>query len=142
MKPDDYNVQINIGHCFLELNQYAEALNYYFKVDFLSSGNTRAWRSIAWCSFLSGKYETAQKYYAQIIDNKPNANDYLNAGHVELCQNNMLEAVEKYSQAVKLLEGFDKFLTMFNEDMSELIKSGISLEYLPLLLDKIRYDSL
>ncbi len=54
----------------------------------------------------------------------------------------MLEAVEKYSQAVKLLEGFDKFLTMFNEDMSELIKAGISLEYLPLLLDKIRYDSL
>ena len=142
LKPDDYNVQINIGHCFLELNQYAEALNYYFKVDFLSSGNTRAWRSIAWCSFLSGKYETAQKYYAQIIDNKPNANDYLNAGHVELCQKNMLEAVEKYSQAVKLLEGFDKFLTMFNEDMSELIKAGISLEYLPLLLDKIRYDSL
>ncbi len=141
LRPDDYNIQINIGHCFLELKQYEEALNYYFKVDFLSSGNTRAWRSIAWCSFLSEKYDTAQKYYNKIIDNNPNANDFLNAGHVELCQNNIEYAVDRYTESVKMLGSFDKFYKMFLEDMPELIKAGINSNNLPLIFDKVRYNT-
>lgn len=139
--PDDLGVQLNIGHCFLELKQYEEALNYYFKVDFLSNDNTRAWRSIAWCSFLSKKYDTAQKYYSLIIANKPNVNDYLNAGHVELCIGNTKSALDNYNQAVSMLGSFDKFKNKFDEDLIELINAGMNLDKLPLILDKVRYDN-
>lgn len=138
--PENLNIQLNIGHCFLELDQYDEALNYYFKVDLMSSGNTRAWRSIAWCSFLSGKYDTAQKYYAQIIANKPNAHDFINAGHVELCTNNMKKAVEFYVQSVKYADGIKQFNQMFNDDYSHLIKAGIDKTFIPLIMDKVKYD--
>lgn len=140
LRPDDLNVQLNIGHCFLELGQYEEALNYFFKVDFLSNENARAWRSIAWSSFLSRKFDTARKYYTQIIETNPNAQDYLNAGHVELCESNIRRAVELYVESTKMFNGYEKFITHFEEDMSELLEAGVDSNILPLVLDKIRYE--
>lgn len=140
IKPDDSNTQLNIGHCFLELKQYDEALNYFFKVDLMSSGNTRAWRSIAWCSFLSGKYDTAQRYYKKIINNNPNAHDYINAGHVELCLSNKKECITYYTLSVKSAGNFSKFKAMFDEDSSHLLNAGIDFSDIPLLLDKVKYD--
>lgn len=140
LKPDDLNIQLNIGHCYLELDEYAEALNYYFKVDLLSSDNTRAWRSIAWCAFLSRKFDVAQRYYSQIIENKPNTHDYLNAGHVEFCLSNTKKAVEMYIQAVKSAGSFPVFKSLFDEDLDELREAGIDLEILPVILDKVRYE--
>lgn len=140
LKPDDLNIQLNIGHCFLELHQYNEALNYYFKVELLSNDNTRAWRSIAWCAFLSRKFDVARQYYTQIIENKPNTHDYLNAGHVELCLDHIKKAVELYNRAVESAGSFTTFQSMFNEDWDELAKAGIDLKIIPLILDKVRYD--
>ncbi len=141
LKPDDLNIQLNIGHCFLELDEYSEALNYYFKVDLLSPDNTRAWRSIAWCAFLSRKFDIAQRYYTQIIENQPNAHDYLNAGHVEFCLTNTKKAVDLYVNAVKSAGSFNAFKSLFNEDLDELQEAGIDLTILPIILDKVRYDA-
>lgn len=141
LTPDDLNIQLNIGHCYLELDQYAEALNYYFKVDLLSHDNTRAWRSIAWCAFLSRKFDVAQRYYAQIIENRPNTHDYLNAGHVELCLLNTKKAVELYVQAVRSAGSLSTFQTLFDEDLDELREAGVNMEILPIILDKVRYDT-
>ncbi|WP_436416526.1 tetratricopeptide repeat protein [Petrimonas sp.] len=141
LKPDDLNIQLNIGHCFLELDEYAEALNYYFKVDLLSHDNTRAWRSIAWCAFLSRKFDVAQRYYSQIIENQPNAHDFLNAGHVEFCLANTKKAVVLYVNAVRSTGSFNVFKSMFDEDLEELQKAGIDTTILPIILDKVRYDA-
>ena len=140
LKPDDLNIQLNIGHCYLELKDYDTALNYYFKVELLDSGNTRAWRSIAWCAFLLKKFDIAQKYYAQILSDKPNAHDYLNAGHVELCIGNMEKAVQLYEESLKMAGNFSTFRTMLKEDENELQEAEVNTEILPLLLDKIKYD--
>ncbi|MDO5664302.1 MAG: tetratricopeptide repeat protein [Bacteroidia bacterium] len=140
LKPDDLNIQLNLGHCFLELDEYSEALNYYFKVDLLSPDNARAWRSIAWCAFLSRKFDVAQRYYAQIMENQPNAHDFLNAGHVEFCLANTKKAVEMYVNAVKSAGNFNAFKSMFDEDLDELREAGIDMDILPIILDKVRYD--
>ncbi len=140
LKPDDLNIQLNIGHCYLELGEYAEALNCYFKVDLLSPHDTRAWRSIAWCAFLSRKFDVARRYYAQIIENKPNTHDYLNAGHVEFCLSNTKKAVEMYLQAVKSAGSFPAFKSLFDEDLDELRAAGVDMEVLPIILDKVRYE--
>ena len=138
-RPDDLNIQLNIGHCYLELKQYEEALNYYFKVELLNSNNTRAWRSIAWCAFLSSKFDVAQNYYTRIIDNKPNAHDYLNAGHVEICLSNNVKAVEFYKLSQSIAGSIDVFNSMLEDDMDELKEAGVDINILPIIVDKMLY---
>lgn len=139
-RPDDLNIQLNIGHCYLELKQYDKALNYYFKVELLDSNNTRAWRSVAWCAFLSRKFDVAQKYYAQILENNPNAHDYLNAGHVELCLENTKKTVTCYNLSLQKAGNFDTFRSMLAEDEDELQEAGVNSNILPIILDQIRYE--
>ena len=140
-RPEDLNIQLNIGHCYLELKQYDEALNYYFKVELIDSNNTRAWRSIAWGAFLSRKFDIAQKYYSRILEKKPNAHDFLNAGHVELCLSNNGKAVVMYELSRKEAGSFDTFLQMLNDDIDELQEAGVDTDILPIIVDKMLYDS-
>jgi tetratricopeptide (TPR) repeat protein len=137
---DDLNNQLNIWHCYLELKQYDTALNYYFKVELLDSQNTRAWRSIAWCAFLSRKFDVARKYYTQILENKPNTQDYLNAGHVELCLEETKNAVMLYQLSLEKAGSFDAFRMMLLEDEDELQEAGVNTAILPIILDSLRYE--
>ena len=140
VRPDDLNIQLNIGHCYLELKQYDKALNYYFKVELLDSNNTRAWRSVAWCAFLSRKFDVAQKYYTLILEHRPNAHDYLNAGHVELCLENTKKTVELYRLSLQKAGSYETFTSMLAEDEDELLEAGVNSHILPIILDKIRYE--
>lgn len=139
MRPDDLNLQLQIGHCHLELKQYEKALNYYFKVELLDSRNTRAWRSIAWCAFLSRKFDVAHNYYERILAQKPNAHDYLNAGHVELCLGNNGETVRLYGMSQELAGSNEKFRELLIEDEEELQEAGVDTTILPIILDGMRY---
>ena len=140
LHPEDLNVQLNIGHCFLELKQYEEALKNYFKVEWIDDTNTRVWRSIAWCSFLAHKFDVSQRYYTKILQNNPNAHDYLNAGHVELCMKNMKEAMNYYSESIRMMEDVESFKRLLKEDYKELKQAGADLSIIPALIDKIEYD--
>ena len=46
--PEDTNVTFHIGSCLTELGQYEEALNYFFKLDFIENNCIKAWRGIMW----------------------------------------------------------------------------------------------
>lgn len=139
-RPDDLNIQLNIGHCYLELKAYDKALNYYFKVEMLNSQNTRSWRSIAWCAFLLRKLDVAEKYYSKILEGKPNAHDYLNAGHVALCLEQTKKTIELYTSSLLKAGNFETFQSMLAEDEDELKEAGIDITILPIILDKIRYN--
>ena len=141
LRPDDLNIQLQIGHCHLELKQYETALNNYFKVELLNSSNTRAWRSIAWCAFLSRKFDVAQSYYARILEQKPNAHDYLNAGHVQLCLDNSGETVNLYRRSQELAGSFENFRELLAEDEDELQEAGVDISILPIILDGMCYGS-
>lgn len=140
LSPNNLSVQISIGHCHLELKDYNEALKYYFKVDYLDNKSTKAWRPIAWCSFLTGKYDQARNYYKKILDNQPNTQDLLNAGHTEWALQNIKGALSYYRQAV-VMEGkdFSKFQEQFNQDIPDLLVAGIEETEVPLMLDQLRY---
>lgn len=141
LHPDDVNIQLSIGHCYTELKKYDEALNNFFKVEMLHGDNARAWRSIAWCAFLSRKTDVARNYYGRILERKPNAHDYLNAAHVEICADNLKTAVELYMQSLAAAGNFDTFRTMLAEDETVLQEAGADMETLPFVLDKIRYGT-
>lgn len=142
LEPDNLSVQINIGHCLLEVKNYNEALKCFFKVDYLDSKKSqKAWRPIAWCSFVTGKYDQARNYYQKILDNNPNEQDYLNAGHTEWVLNNMKETLRLYVLSVQSKDGnIHKFMEQFNQDIPELLAAGVEEEDIPLLLDQLRYQ--
>lgn len=139
LNPNNLNLELNIGHCYLELGEYEQALNCYFKVEVLETKSNKAWRPIAWTAFLLRKFDVAEKYYQQILSDKPNAHDFLNAGHVQLCLNNKKTALSHYLNVISKLSGFDQFLKLFEDDKVELISAGIDESFLPLLFDEIRY---
>ncbi|SHF72535.1 tetratricopeptide repeat protein [Dysgonomonas macrotermitis] len=139
LNPNNLNLELNIGHCYLELGQYEQALNCYFKIEVLETKTNKAWRPIAWTAFLLRKLDVAEKYYERILADKPNAHDYLNAGHVQLCLNNKKAALDYYLNAAVKISDFDQFIKLFEEDKTELISAGIENSFFPLLFDEIRY---
>lgn len=141
LSPDNLSVTISIGHCYLELKNFSEALKCYFKVEYLDNNSHKAWRPIAWCSFLTGKYEQAQSYYSKIMGNNPTVQDMLNAGHTEWVLRNMKEAINFYKQAVEADGGdFNKFLEQFTQDIPDLVAAEIDEQEIPLILDELRYS--
>lgn len=140
LNPDNLSIQISIGNCYLELKDYNEALKCFFKVDYLDQKSHKAWRPIAWCSFLTGKYDQARNYYKKILDYKPNAQDFLNAGHTEWTLQNIKGALSYYQQVVQKEEGnFNKFQELFNQDIPDLLVAGIEPSEITLMLEQLRY---
>ena len=133
--PEDTNVIFHIGSCLAELGQYEEAANYFFKLDFIESNCIKAWRGIGWCSFISRKYEQAMKYYEKIIEQKPLAIDYMNAGHVAWTMGDIQKAAALYGKSITANGNRERFLEMFRKDKEALLKQGIQEEDLPLMLD-------
>lgn len=139
LNPNNLNIELNIGHCYLDLGEYDKALNSYFKIEVLDSKSSKAWRPIAWTAFLLRKFDLAQQYYQQILADKPNVHDYLNAGHVELCLNRKKSALDCYLKAAYKTTDFNQFISLFEEDAKELIAAGIDISFFPILLDELRY---
>ena len=135
MAPEDANVIFYIGNCLAEMEQYEEALNYFFQLHFIKSNCVKAWRGIGWCSFISRKYEQAMKYYEKIIGQKPQAIDYMNAGHVAWVMGDIQKAVTFYGKAIIACESREHFLEMFHKDEEALLKQGVREEDIPLMLD-------
>ena len=128
LTPDNVSLTLTIGHVLLEQSRTNEALQQYFKADLMDGAKHRAWRPIAWCSFLLSDYERALDYYDRIArDDKPSPQDLLNRGHVLLCQGNTEEAIATYREALKSMDGDSaKFRAAFKGDAMELRLHGIS----------------
>ena len=131
-----------MGHCYLEIKDYENALTHYFKVDYLDTTTHKAWRPIAWCSFLIGKYDQAERYYKKIIENHPGPLDLINAGHTAWVLNDIRKAIEYYRAALQLWSNErDLFEKTFLQDKHDLLHAGIPETDFYLMLDQLLYDS-
>lgn len=136
LQPENLNIILNIGNCLLELGKTGEALQYYFKADFMPNSKHRAWRPIAWCSFLEGNYDRAMSYYDKIIETDvPTTQDYMNRGHVQLCKQQLSNALNDYRDSLKLGGNYTEFCEAFLKDKNQLIQRGISRNDIALILD-------
>ena len=126
--PDNVSLAITIGHVLLEQNRTGDALQQYFKADLMEGAKHRAWRPIAWCSFLLSDYDRALDYYDRIArDDKPSPQDLLNRGHVLLCQGNTQDAIASYLASLQGMGGDTaKFRAAFKGDAMELRLHGVS----------------
>ena len=138
LEPDNLSVLLHIGHCYLEQKMYDEALKYYFKVDYLDPTNAKGGRGVAWCSFVLRKYDQARATYRKLLADRPQPEDYLNAGHTEWASGHVKEAYAYYLQAAAGKD-FGFFANLFDADRSALIRAGIDLEEIALMRDEMQF---
>lgn len=136
---DNLSIKLQIGHLLVQQQHYDEALNFYFKVELVKS-DPKVWRAIAWCSFLSGKKEQAERYSEKIVENHATKHDWLNAGHIAWTMGKRREALNRYAHSVQLFrEEHDDFFVAFEHDTIYLVKAAIDPLEIAFMLDKLRY---
>lgn len=141
LSPENISVCLNIGHCLLEMGSIEDALKAYFKVDYLDNKKYRAIRPIAWCTFLLGNYKQSHEYYGKVLDNAPSAQDYLNMGHLSVCEHHYSDAIDLYLKSLENYNNdFNIFLHNFNNDRTILEDKGLSALDINLIIDKLRYS--
>lgn len=139
LKPDQRSNMMQIGHCYLELGKFKEALSIYFKLDALTGEDVKVWRAISWCSFVAGNISQANYYVQKLLEDKPTAHDYLNAGHIAWCQRRLQDAIDLYRKSLDLQQNnMDVFLETLNDDQTYLIANGIDKDEISLMLDALQ----
>lgn len=140
IQPDNLSLLLNIGHVLLENNDYKEALTYYYKVDYMTSGSVKTWRPIGWCEFLLDNYSQSFNYYNKIPNDVISAQDYLNIGHLFLVQKDYKHCIEYYNKAfVKLNRNVKQFDEEIQSDYSYLKGKGINELTISIIKDKVKY---
>lgn len=140
IQPDNRALLLQAGECRVRLGQYEEAFSNFFKVEYLDSHSLKAWRAIAWCSFLTGKMEQAEKYYTQLLnEEKPEVQDFLNAGHTAWAQGDIHRAAERYLSGCRLMGDTEAFVQLIEKDKQDMEAQGIQIADLPLMYDVLRY---
>jgi tetratricopeptide (TPR) repeat protein len=140
MEPENIHTVIMTAHCYLDLKNYEEALKYYFRVEYGDPGNLKILRPIAYCYFALGRFDDSEKYYDRLSENKLNAHDQINKGHLALCKGFKREAIDFYRQSIVGGEiSKEEFMSIFAEDRVLLISLGVNRDDLPILLDYLLF---
>jgi tetratricopeptide (TPR) repeat protein len=142
MEPENMHTVLMVGHCYLDLKNYEEALKYYFRIEFSDPLNIKILKPIAYCYFALGKFEESEKYYDRLAQNKLNAHDQINRGHLALCTGNKREAINYYRQSI--LGGeltIEQFLSIFNQDSALLLRLGMNPDDLHIISDYLLFIS-
>jgi tetratricopeptide (TPR) repeat protein len=122
------------------MQDYQQALEHYYAVEFSNPDNLKVLRPIAWCLFVSGRYADAADYYHKLSGQENNPSDLLNYGHVMLCQNKASKATDLYLRSVASRgNSLADFINSFTEDIPYLLSAGISRERIRLVTDMIRF---
>jgi tetratricopeptide (TPR) repeat protein len=140
ISPDDVYLHTMLGNCYVDQKNYAQALEHYFRVEFLAPDNKKVLRPISWCCFVMNKLEMAKNYMTAILENDPQPQDYINAGHIEFCLHNKTTAMDYYRLALNSEEiSFEKFNETLAFDSEFLAANGANPEEFPMISDYLRY---
>ena len=91
----------------------------------------------------SGNLQQAEYYVTKLIENKPTAHDYLNAGHIAWCQRRLKDAIDLYRKSWNLRQNnWELFFEALTKDKSYLISNGIDADEFPLMMDELLFSSI
>ncbi len=140
--PDDFKLVMNIGQLLMELGREPEAVNYFYKADYLSPDSVKAMRPLAWCLMATRDFDASRKYYSRIIAADPTARDYVNLAHLSLADGDFSGAFNNYREALRLTAGgTESLISEIKADEELLTRLGADKSLIPLIIDSILYAS-
>lgn len=140
IKPDQETTLLQIANCLVQLGKHKEALKIYFKLDAEKDENKKVWKAISWCAFVTGNFAQAGYYSEKLLENFPDFQDYINAGHIEWCKGRTSDALNYYAKSLTHFENnIQEFYSIMLQDKPHLIANGIDENDFPLLLDELSY---
>jgi tetratricopeptide (TPR) repeat protein len=139
--PSNVDYALLLGYVLTQGRRYAEAVQQFYKVEFLDERGTRALRPLAWTLFVNGDYEASQRYYAKIMQNNPTIDDLLNMGHVALAQSKYNEAIQFYCQSLgRNGKDTESFFKAMRSDAPTLHDAGVNDRTISLVIDAVLYS--
>ncbi|MCX6285969.1 MAG: tetratricopeptide repeat protein [Bacteroidetes bacterium] len=144
VQPADQSLQTQLAQCYLNLKDYEKASQIYAQLLFYSPGNLKFLRPAAYCDFVIGRLTQAEAGYRELLahTDKLSAYDYMNAGHVYLCQGERKHALELYTKSLASREFTGTaFMDAFDEDVPHMLKYGILSAEIPLIKDYLSFQT-
>lgn len=139
--PDDVSVALQAGYAYLAADNYREALNRFFKIDFLHEDHKEHLRPMAWAQMLSGDRAGARQTGQRILMAGADAHDYVNMGHLEWADRNIGDAINYYLLAIEQSKGdVKKVVADIRADSRDLEKMGVKTDEMPLMIDALLYS--
>ena len=137
--PDNVDLALTLGYIHVQQGKDDEALQQFFKVEFLDEKSDKSLRPLAWTLFTTGDLQRSMEYYRKVLNNNPSATDYLNMGHVALALGNYREAINFYKLS---MTGGDveKLIANVRADARHLNRAGVSDRTISLTLDALLYS--
>jgi len=102
---------------FQKQGDYIKALKYHRKAENIEPDNVWNLQYISWCYFMIGDLKLAKQYSLKVtLSIKHNEKTLKNLGHFELCNKNIIQAIEYYKQSLDACECDQVFFEVFHDD--------------------------
>lgn len=136
--PDNYRYSRQLAEVYVRLEDYMEALRLYSKLDYLRPQHLPTQRALAWCHMALGHYDKASQLYLEIIGQEGAYDeDFLNAGHCALLQQDYTAAVIYYQECLKMRGEERASWEFFDDDALFLANRGLDNVTRHLIIDLI-----
>lgn len=140
------NIIEETGRCLIQLRRWDDAVQLFFRLEFMNLHLNVVRRAIAWCSIHQGKYERAVQYYNALIDKKKATwEDHLNMGHALWLQGQTEEALAAYKKSLTLFNRckkeqrahFAHWTEAFQEDARDFLSKHFDKTDCALMMDAV-----
>lgn len=142
--PDDLSLAYLSGVSLIEAGRFSDAVVVFERLYYCEE-SLRSLRPLVWSLFMTGQTERADELSDKIIALGPNANDWLNSGHIKLALKEYPEAINAYIHSLDgdaTSESLRKFAARMDSDSESLAEAaGISRGDISRIVDAVAYAS-
>jgi tetratricopeptide (TPR) repeat protein len=140
LQPGNSRTIMQIANCLILTAKYKEALRVYANLEKSDPENRAIWKATSWCAFLSGNIHQADYYAEKLLGGKPDANDYMNNGHIAFALKKRDKALQFYLQSLNMLNHkIESWVDQMHNDIEVLMANGISKDDIMLMIDEVYF---
>ena len=122
----------------MDMENYAGALKYYFKVEYLQPENHKVQRPISCVPLCWATWKMPENILKKQWAKESTRNDYLNLGHIYWCLHDRQKAIENYRESLQAAHMDQEwFARPLMDDSKYLSFHGIQQFDIPLMIDYI-----
>lgn len=146
--PDNIDIMLDLGRCRMAQNRKEQALDFFYKCDFLQEGDPEIQRELAQACLQVGNIANAEKYISLLLRRRSKITHYdrLIGGHIALSAQNIPLAIERYRKAYLhgkrdgIWKDKDYFFNLFSAMMSDIAREiHVPRSSVMLIIDAIKH---